>query len=426
MKRDARDNKISKFRHQILESIAEGVVGVDTNGRFTLLNPAACRLLGFAEEEEALGRNAPDLVHFCKPDGTRLAHSDYPYRQVLRTGLPLKGWEGLICHKDGTNVAVEVAASPLSQINGLPEGVVITLSDIGERKALEAEVARETAFSQAVIRNLPGIFYMIDGRGRFLRWNRKLEEVTGHEGHDMRNIPPTNLFPSEEQPLIQHKIEQVFHEGDTTVEANLLGPSGETTPYYFTGYRVKLDGDTYLLGVGLDISDRKAMEEELERLATHDPLSGLYNRAKLTDFLEQSRLDHERYGTPFSLIMFDIDQFKQVNDRFGHQAGDEVICELARRSKEALRKTDFLARWGGEEFLVLATHTSAQGGADLGERLRETVAETPFDQVGAVTVSVGVASYQPGETVEQLESRVDDALYRAKDMGRNRMVVAEG
>ena len=231
MNPDTEHNHVAGFRHQILESIGEGVVGLDKAGHFTFLNAAACRLLGLATEDEALGRDACTLVHLCHPDGTPIPLSECPSREVLSTGRPIRGWETCVRHKDGTIFPIEVSASPLSPINGLPEGIVITFSDISERKALEAEVARETAFSQAVIRNLPGVFYMIDQTGRFLRWNRKLEEVTGHEGHDMREIPPTDLFPAEEQALIQAKIMQVFREGDTTVEANLLRPSGGTTPY---------------------------------------------------------------------------------------------------------------------------------------------------------------------------------------------------
>ncbi len=425
MKDDTQHNYIEAFRHQILESLSEGVVGIDSDGRFTFLNPAACRMLGFADEEEALGRDAHTLVHLSQTDGVPLPRSEHPFCKVLRTGSSLDGWEGWFYHQDGTRFPVQVFASPLARINDLPEGVVVSFSDMSERKALEAEVARETAFSQAVIRNLPGVFYMIDQAGQFVRWNRHLEEVTGHEGDDMPSIPPSDLFPFEEQALIQRKIEQVFHEGDTTVEAHLLGPSGEAHPYYFTGYRVELEDDIYLLGVGLDISDRKAMEQELERMATHDPLTGLYNRVRLYGLLEQARVEHERYGTPFSVIMFDIDEFKAVNDRFGHQTGDEVLRELACRVSEVLRETDVLARWGGEEFLVLATHTNAEGATELAERQRQAVAQNPFERVGLMSISLGVASYEPGEMVERLEGRVDKALYRAKEAGRNRVAVAE-
>lgn len=170
---------------------------------------------------------------------------------------------------------------------------------------------------------------------------------------------------------------------------------------------------------------RRQAQQEMERLATHDSLTGLYNRARLYEWLEQSRGEHERYGTPFSVIMYDIDHFKAVNDRFGHPAGDEVLRELTRRVNEALREADVVARWGGEEFLVLAPLSDARGAADLAERLRQTVARRPFEGVGTVTISLGVATYEAGETVERLERRVDEALYAAKAAGRNRVVVAD-
>ncbi|MGM0984995.1 MAG: diguanylate cyclase [Pseudomonadota bacterium] len=169
---------------------------------------------------------------------------------------------------------------------------------------------------------------------------------------------------------------------------------------------------------------RRQAQQELKRLATHDSLTDTYNRTGLYQLLEQAQVEYERYGTPFSVIMFDIDHFKAVNDQHGHQTGDEVLRRLARRVNKALRDADVLGRWGGEEFLVIATHTQAQGAAELAERLRQRIARRPFEVVGRVTISLGVATHEAGETVERLEGRVDKALYRAKAAGRDRVAVA--
>ena len=172
--------------------------------------------------------------------------------------------------------------------------------------------------------------------------------------------------------------------------------------------------------------EHKSMEAELERLATHDPLTGIYNRAKLYQLLEQVLSENRRYATPFSVIMLDIDHFKAINDAHGHTLGDAILLELTQRIGGALRETDALGRWGGEEFLILTPHTGAGAAGELAERLRGLVADTPFPGAGSVTISLGTATIEPGESVEQLEERADRALYAAKEAGRNRVCQAEG
>ncbi|HKL77728.1 MAG TPA: PAS domain S-box protein [Gammaproteobacteria bacterium] len=387
------------FRRQLLDSLAEGVFGIDTAGNFTFLNPAACRLLGFASENEALGHNAHALTHHTRADGQPYPPGDCPISRVQASGQAREAWEDWFWRRDGTGFPAEVFAAPLADAEGYPEGVVVSFQDITRRKAaeaardrvlaildatpdfvsmsradgnityinrgglrmlgedpdrtgleeplpdwlateqagelahpqwarrvlaeeampiasrdgiwqgetsmvdtdgreiptsqvvlahhdergqvvyystilrdisaqraLEAELRRETTFSQAIVRNLPGIFYLIDADGRFQRWNRRLEEVTGYEGKDaLTSIHPSALYPQGEQELINEGIAQVFREGSATVEAHLCHREGHLTPYYLTGYRVELEGEPYLLGVGLDISDRKDAESELER-----------------------------------------------------------------------------------------------------------------------------------------------------------------
>ncbi|KPV40233.1 hypothetical protein AN478_08935 [Thiohalorhabdus denitrificans] len=166
--------------------------------------------------------------------------------------------------------------------------------------------------------------------------------------------------------------------------------------------------------------------EELERLATHDYLTGISNRAKLYEQLEVACEAFRRYGTPFSVVMFDIDHFKAVNDRFGHQSGDAVLRELSLRVGDSLREADALGRWGGEEFLILARHTDGSGARHLAERVRQAVAGAPFPGVGAVTISLGVAEIRAGESLDHLLERADHALYAAKEKGRNRVVLCGG
>ncbi len=402
---------------EILEATPDFVGMVDPAGGVIYLNAALRREIG--EDHKEL-----DAV-------MEAVHPDWVLRLMRQEAMPAaehKGaWQGEseLLDRNGRSIPVSQIVIAHRDACGQVRRYSTIMRDISSWRALEEQLRQETAFSDALLRSLPGVLYLLDAQGRYVRWNRHLEEVTGHATKDFETLDPVDLIIPEERASIREKMQQVFEEGSATAETHLIGASGEAIPYYLRGYRVVLDGENYLLGVGLNISRRKAMEQELTHLATHDPLTGLYNRGKLRELLEQARYEYDRYGTPFSLVMLDIDRFKRVNDRFGHQAGDEVLCELTRRVNHVLRDADSQGRWGGEEFLVLATHTEMEGAAALAERIRQEVERTPFGVVGTVTISLGVATIQEGESLEQLEARVDKALYAAKDAGRNRVVTAD-
>jgi diguanylate cyclase (GGDEF)-like protein len=164
---------------------------------------------------------------------------------------------------------------------------------------------------------------------------------------------------------------------------------------------------------------------ELEKLSITDTMTGILNRMKIEDLLLNEINRVRRSGRPFSVIMLDVDHFKQINDSHGHQAGDRVLREISRLLKESIRQADSLGRWGGEEFLILCQDTSGKGAAVLAEHLKRTVSGKKLAKIGWLTCSFGVAEYRSGETENQLLSRVDRAMYRAKELGRNRVELAE-
>lgn len=160
---------------------------------------------------------------------------------------------------------------------------------------------------------------------------------------------------------------------------------------------------------------------ELERIATTDSLTGVWNRHPMTQTLEHEIQTASRYGRTLSLLLLDVDHFKKVNDRYGHAVGDQVLQDLARTATEVIRDSDRFARWGGEEFLVLAPGTGADGAVELGERLRKAIQAMRAPGVDRVTVSIGVASWEPGTSLDSLRVQADKALYAAKEGGRNQV-----
>jgi diguanylate cyclase (GGDEF)-like protein len=169
--------------------------------------------------------------------------------------------------------------------------------------------------------------------------------------------------------------------------------------------------------------------DELNRLATHDGLTGLLNRRELNRIMVDEAERSARFGRPFSLVMLDLDHFKRVNDEHGHAAGDQVLQETARRISAQLRKTDRVARFGGEEIAVLLIELGEEAAIEVAERLVEAVREEPYVLKDGtrleVTISAGLATLpRAADSAEGLMEAADAALYRAKSTGRNRFEVA--
>ncbi len=168
----------------------------------------------------------------------------------------------------------------------------------------------------------------------------------------------------------------------------------------------------------------EALNQKLQTLAKTDTLTQLYNRAKIDETLAIQLKDFHRNGRIFSVIMVDIDFFKQVNDEYGHLVGDTVLKTIANLLKKNIRETDVVGRWGGEEFLIICEATNKEGAFTLAENIRKIIEHYEFEAVGHKTASFGVAQIEKEFRVEDLIKAVDDALYEAKTSGRNKTVQA--
>jgi diguanylate cyclase (GGDEF)-like protein len=173
----------------------------------------------------------------------------------------------------------------------------------------------------------------------------------------------------------------------------------------------------------LVVTQRKRAEEEIHLLATTDSLTGIANRREFVRILEGEVDRARRYGVPLSLAMYDLDNFKRVNDTYGHDAGDDVLQAVTSLVKENIRAVDVAARWGGEEFMVLMPQSDIQAARNAAEKLRLAIAGHCFDKIDRLTASFGIAVFEPQDDLNSLLKRVDDALYRAKELGRNRVEI---
>lgn len=415
--------RVARLDPETLKSLCEisphSMLLVNAHGRIEKANPHAGELFGY-QQENLVGQPVEVLL----PETLRPAHRkqlqaflsrSLDGQWAMRGGLDVDARK-----RDGTLIPVEVALVPVETTEG--RAVVASVIDLRPRKALEAQLREERDLSDAILRSLPGVFYLLDNEGRFQRWNRNLERVTERSAEYLATEPAWSLFGTADAQRIRKAVETVFREGSAEIDAEFETPSGSRIPYHFTGLRVELAGRQYLTGSGIDISARKALEADLRHQANHDALTGLVNRHHFEKILRHELTRARRYGTPVGLIMMDLDQFKSVNDRFGHAIGDEVLRRFAAIVKDRIRASDTLCRWGGEEFMILLPQTDARSGYQMAEAIRALVAETPMPGPDRITVSLAVTVHQNHEPKHRLLRRLDDALYRAKDAGRNRVI----
>lgn len=193
---------------------------------------------------------------------------------------------------------------------------------------------------------------------------------------------------------------------------------------YWLIWKIVGVGGATMMVVLLWLRQLRAMNRKLEKLSTTDRLTGLYNRLKLDEVLETEIARAPRSGQPFSVILIDVDHFKRVNDQYGHHVGDQVLTAFAENLRTSTRASDFVGRWGGEEFLIVCPNTDTAGARRLAENLRQTIEGFCFPVVAHKTASFGVAGFRQNDSVNDIVARADTALYAAKAGGRNKVEVA--
>ena len=252
--------------------------------------------------------------------------------------------------------------------------------------------------------------------------------ITGYHPEDYESNPylwHRMIYPDDKM-MVEASIEKVLSGSDVhTIEHRIIRRDGEVIWIRNTMVPHRDEQGLMMHYDGLieDITERKLAEEELKRLAATDKLTGAYNRTKCHEILEREIERVKRHNQPLSIIIFDIDHFKEVNDRYGHSAGDYVLKTIADIVKESIRKIDYFVRWGGEEVMIISSETNLKDVSALAERIREIIESSTFEDVGKVTVSFGVTEFRENDTEDSLIKRADDAMYEAKKKGRNRVEV---
>ncbi|MHA7153853.1 EAL domain-containing protein [Arthrobacter sp. TMN-50] len=406
----------------LVEFSNDAINGATLDGIITSWNAGAERIYGYTAEE-ALGRS----VLILSPE--ERSEPDQALRDRLRHGEPVIGHEVRGRRKDGTLLDISLTLSPMYDEAGLLIGSSAVARDVTELNALRAasELERDRLAAAQEMANVGSV-----------EWDAVADRVWRSDEYcKIHGLPATSgglkgLLLRAVHPADRDRVYQLWKNllvrGTSTDFTYRVGAPDGGIRWVFARATMERDDDGQpikLVGTALDITERKLGEEALERLAFRDSLTGLANRTLLTESIEQAIAECGNRGTRVGVLFLDVDRFKVINDGLGHAAGDSLLVQLASRLLTVVRPEDTLARFAGDEFVIVCADMSEETAQKLAHRIRSAV-QTPFelsDREVFVDVSVGIAISSDGDTPESMLHNSDAAMYRAKVSGRNKAVV---
>ena len=327
--------------------------------------------------------------------------------------------------KDGTVYPVEINVQLFDY--GGEKLCLASVVDLTERRAMEEENRRKDERFRLMLEGIPSPAWLVSKQRRILAQNKAAASLFGTKVGDYcwEGIHGGEYLSDEYREALEKNGSPLpgtkcyFCLGDEALAGNEpINSEVQLAGTIWDTWWIPL-GENVYLHYATDVTRYKKMEEELRCLSVTDCLTNCYNRRYFVQKLEEEIERAKRAGRKFSLVMLDIDRFKSINDRFGHNAGDLVLKGIAETINNRIRKIDCLARWGGEEFVILLPDTPVDKAAVLAEELRESISKMNIPGVDRVTASFGVAGYCSEDTSDTLVQRADNMMYEAKVAGRN-------
>ncbi|WP_151671401.1 diguanylate cyclase [Nitrincola schmidtii] len=415
----------------LLQGLGEGVYGTDKEGRCTFINEAATQMLQ-TSSKAVLGKDQHSLFHHHYQDGRFYPYSECPITQTLNDGRKRELREWFIRQDDGRHFPVDLTVTPLFNKDSIV-GAVVAFSDITRRVKVEEENKRLTQYNRMLLESAGDGIYGIDMHGKCTFINPaalkmlgfNAEEVLGQDPHQIFHYcyPDGSDYPSHKCPVHLTKMKGV----ETECEDHFINSEGESLPVHLKVSPIFEDqAQVGVVVVFQNITEQKALQARLITLTTTDDLTGLYNRRYFQKQLSKEFARFQRSFAETAVLMLDLDFFKQINDTYGHAAGDKVLKDFAELLLNAQRNSDFCARVGGEEFALLLPDTSLSHALSFANRLTKQVREAVFsfnDKRIPLTVSIGCTHmYIDDSHPDMVLARADRALYQAKESGRDRVV----
>ena len=419
----------SAFLENVISTCPEGIIANDTRGNIFLYNKSAERIFGYTAEE-AIGKLHASRLY---PPGGAKEVRDYIYSPQYGAHGHLVDFETEILRKNGKKAPIRLCCSVLRE-NGKEIGYIGFFTDISARIALQAKFLESEERFRGIFESARDAIVSVGEDGTVVMANRAAQELLGYGEENLSGMEAIRLFPP--RFVDYWKELSVYASGlgpgneRRNIEILVLSKSGAEIPVQLTLAEKIVRGQRIQTAILRNISDRKALEEELRLQSITDTLTELYNRRHFHSLAQNEAERALRNRVPFSVLLMDVDRFKQYNDAFGHDEGDKVLRALGEEIRKNFRTMDTGFRHGGEEFLVLLPETAAEAAIIPAERLRKRFSAIPFlphpdEEPRQVTLSIGVAEFRPGISIDDLVRSADRAMYAAKNAGRNRTVSHE-
>lgn len=404
-----------RFRYT-LENAPIGMAIVSLEHRLLQVNQALCQILGYGKAE----LKVLSIDDICHPEDLVAAHAS---AQRLLAGEAESDQRELryLC-KDGHEVWVQLTGSVVRDAKGAPLYFILQLENISERR----QAAEQLALSAKVFEESGECIVITDKNERIVSVNRAFTEVTGYTPEEVLGKTPRVMSSGEQDAEFYRKMWQTLHAfGYWSGEIRDRRKNGEIFPKWvsISAVRNAQLEVTHYIGIFSDITERKKAEAQIEFLAYHDALTQLPNRLLARDHLEMAMAFAERSATKVAVLFLDLDNFKTINDSFGHATGDALLVQVAQRLRGCIRETDTISRQGGDEFLILLTNVDdAEDVTCVTEKILEQL-EPTFeieDKEISTSLSIGVALYpDDSREIDTLLQLADTAMYHAKGAGRN-------
>jgi len=405
-----------KFR-VIFENAGVGITLVDREGRLIDCNSHFRDFVGYTKEE-LIGKHWRIYTH--PEDVERNLDIFEKMIKEKKVFVFEKGFK----RKDGRILWGRVTASPVFDSNGrFLFQIGITEDITKEKKAIEALKKSESKYRSLVEKMSEGIYILYNNRFEFV--NNRFIEMFGYTREELRKVDFRKLIAPESLPLIEERARKLKR-GEPVPEKYefvALDKHGRKVYVEVSVTYVPYKEGTATQGIVRDITEKKAYEKKLRYMATHDILTGLPNRSHFMDFLRAAIESSKRYGHMVCIMMLDLDGFKEVNDKFGHDVGDRALVRAAERLRRNVRRSDILSRMGGDEFLVLVPILKRVEDAEtIGRKIVNSFRE-PLRVNGElyhITVSVGASIFpQDGTDAIELIKKADMAMYKVKGSGKD-------
>lgn len=416
----------------LAENSSDVVFRLANDGRILWVSPSLTPTLGWLPEEWVGRVGTEFLIH---------RGETVQYRanwQTLQGGRTVTLARDQVLARDGSIHWIETHAAPYRNGRGEVDGIVASFRRVDEEVAAERELQISEERYRLLAENARDVIWTLEPEGVISSISPSIQQLRGLTPDEAMAQAPEQVHPPESLQRFQAYVRGLHDDIQAgrpprsfRGELEYYGRDGGTVWAEVIALPV-LDDQGRLenvLGVSRDISERKRFEQQLTEanrrlaeLATTDALTGIWNRRHLETLIRQAMERSDRYSEPLTLILIDLDNFKSINDRCGHQMGDHVLIEFCRRIRRHVRSSDAFGRWGGEEFLILMPRCGNGGGLALAEKLRQIMEATPIPELGTVTASFGVAQRLEQEAEADWFRRVDQLLYQAKVAGRNRVV----